>query len=271
MERQLFTLQARDLLASFIGVILTLASSWLAGRGPLGVPVEPPQGVQPMPPAPQTPPALPRPAPRLDAVQALARYSAAGTGCTCTILGPTPRKGYVAVLTAHHCVGRVGRNFDVILKDGRRFKAICIASDAQADCALGVIKTDESVPYAKIAADDPEPGVKVWQAGYGVGKPEKRYDGTVVSVGQAQTMMKIAFFSGDSGGGIFRDDTNELVSVVCCTQATGRVTNSYGATVKRIRAMLADAERRYTSDGYTFEPDYIGPDEVLPPAEVVES
>lgn len=236
------------------GILSTLVATWATKcpapeHPPFPVPPITEPAPQPKAPAPP-PPILPKQA---DAVQATARYSSSGVGCTCTILGPTPRKGYVAVLTANHCVGRVGRTFHVILKDGRRFEAITIAVDAQADCALGVIKTDEVVPYAKIAATDPEPGTKVWQAGYGQGKPEKRYDGVVEKVGGSQTQMRIQFFKGDSGGGIFRDDTNELVSVVCCTNGP----QGWGATVARIRAMLADAERRYTDDGYAFDPEQV--------------
>jgi len=216
----------------------------------------PPTSPLPVPPAPKPPQAA-------DAVQATARFSAGSVGCTCTILGPTPRKGYVAVLTATHCVGRVGGRFTVTLKSGKRYEATTIAIDREADCALGVIQTDDVLPWAKIADRDPEPGVKVWQAGYGVGKPEKRYDGTVEKVGAAQTQMRIRFFSGDSGGGIFRDDTNELVSVVCCTNGP----QGWGATVKRIRQMLSDAERRYTADGYTFDPEQANDGRGAPPAE----
>lgn len=252
---KLMDVNLRDLAGTVVGIAGTLVMGWATKCPPteLHPPVPVPPIVEPAPPIlppPELPPP-PRPAPRVDAVQATARYSSGGVGCTCTILGPTPRKGYVAVLTANHCVGRVGRTFVVTLKDGRRFEAICIAVDREADCALGVIKTDDVLPYAKIAATDPEPGTKLWQAGYGVGKPEKRYDGSVEKVGAAQTQMRIRFFSGDSGGGIFRDDTNELVSVVCCTNGP----QGWGATVKRIRAMLADAERRYTADGYTFNPE----------------
>jgi len=247
MDRKLFEVSVRDLVWKLAGMLLLSGVLWLKQQGAVP-PVVPPDQPLPVPPSPGAPGRPPRPEPKLDAVQALARYSADGVGCTCTVLGPTPKQGYVAVLTANHCVGRVGRRFSVILKDGRRYEAICIATDREADCALAVIKTDDSMAYAKIAQVDPEPGVKVWQAGYGVGKPEKRYDGVVTKIGPAQTAMNIRFFSGDSGGGIFRDDTNELVSVVCCTNGP----QGWGATVKRIRQMIQDAEKRYTSDGYTL-------------------
>lgn len=258
MDRSVLDIRWRDLASVLLGIVLAMVETWLAKPGvpPVSPPAVPPI-VEPIPAPPAHPPAPP-PAlkPKVDAVQATARFSSGGTGCTCTILGPTPRAGYVAVLTANHCSGRLGRTFTVHLKDGRSYEAVTIAMDREADCALGVIKTMDVLPYAKIATSDPEAGVKVWQAGYGRGKSEKRYDGTVVSVGAAQTQMRIAFFSGDSGGGIFRDDNNELVSVVCCTEQIGAVTKSYGATVARIRAMLADAERRFTDDmGYTFLPE----------------
>jgi len=251
---ELLNVRLKDVAWLGAGILTTLVASW-ASRCPHPDPGHPfpvPPIVEPIP-SPPPAPSIPRPPSSPDSVQATARFSSGSVGCTCTILGPTPRKGYTAVLTANHCVGRVGRGFTVILKNGKRYEATTIAVDREADIALGVIKTDDVLPWARIADRDPEPGTKIWQAGYGVGKPEKRYDGTVEKIGSAQTQMCIRFFSGDSGGGIFRDDDNTLISVVCCTNGP----QGWGGTVARIRAMLADAEKRYTSDGYTFDPGHL--------------
>ena len=58
-----------------------------------------------------------------------------------------------------------------------------------------------------------------------------RITGAETSDGQLQ--MELSVSSGDSGGGIFRADTNELVSVVCCTTERGRKTLMFGGSTEQ--------------------------------------
>jgi hypothetical protein len=101
--------------------------------------------------------------------------------------------------------------------------AWCVTDDEIAD-----------LPYALIAAKNPEPGTAIWHMGYGVDKPGNREDGTVDERenAQGQLRMSLSVSSGDSGGGIFRSDTNELISVVCCTSGMGRKVSMWGCSTE---------------------------------------
>jgi hypothetical protein len=99
-------------------------------------------------------------------------------------------------------------------------------------------ETPESVPFALLADGNPPIGTKVWHAGYGIDKPGNREDGEVTGNEDAngQLRMSLSVSSGDSGGGIFRSDTNELVSCVCCTSGMARKVSMWGASTRAIRA-----------------------------------
>jgi hypothetical protein len=100
--------------------------------------------------------------------------------------------------------------------------------------------TDDEVkdlPYALIAAKNPEPGTAIWHMGFGVDKPGNREEGTVAEGenAQGQLRMILSVSSGDSGGGIFRADTNELVSVVCCTSGMAQRVSMWGCSAEVAR------------------------------------
>jgi hypothetical protein len=75
--------------------------------------------------------------------------------------------------------------------------------------------------------------------GYGIDRPGNREDGRVTGAEtpDGQLQMELSVSSGDSGGGIFRSDTNELVAVVCCTTDRGRKTLMYGGSAERAGRM----------------------------------
>src|SRR5262249_36997558 len=103
------------------------------------------------------------------------------------------------------------------------------------------IRTDlDGLPYALLARTDPAPGTAVWHNGYGVDKPGNREDGVVTAAPNAdgQLQFRLSVSSGDSGSGIFRADTGELVGVVCCTTGLGVNTAMWGGastTALRLR------------------------------------
>jgi hypothetical protein len=151
------------------------------------------------------------------------------------VIGPRRPDGRWDVLTAAHCVSGVGQRGTLTLKDGRTLGLRVVAHHRTPDVAWCV--TEEEVadlPYALIAAKNPEPGTPIWHMGYGVDRPGNREDGTVVEGenGQGQLRMSLSVSSGDSGGGIFRSDTNELVSVVCCTSGMGRRVSMWGCSAE---------------------------------------
>jgi len=208
----------------------------------------------PAPPKPPPAPTPPRPDPKppgygkLDPVNALGRIRFGSAGCTATVIGPRRPDGRWDVLTAAHCVSGVGARGTMTLKDGRSVGLRVTVHHKTPDVAWCV--TEEEVadlPYALIAAKNPEPGTAIWHMGYGVDKPGNREDGSIADRenAQGQLRMVLSVSSGDSGGGIFRSDTNELISVVCCTSGIGRTTSMWGCSAEiaqRTRPKATDVE-----------------------------
>ena len=195
----------------------------------------------PVPPVPPKPDPKPDPKPgdgKLDPVNALGRIRFGSAGCTATVIGPRRPDGRWDVLTAAHCVSGVGARGTMTLKDGRSLGLRVVAYHRTPDVAWCVTEdVVTNLPYALIAAKNPEPGTPVWHMGYGVDRPGNREDGTVAERenAQGQLRMILSVSSGDSGGGIFRNDTNELVSVVCCTSGMARKVSMWGASTEVIR------------------------------------
>lgn len=175
---------------------------------------------------------------KLDPVNALGRIQFGNAGCTATVIGPQRADGRWDVLTAAHCV-RNGDRGSMRLKDGRTLAIRVVKREATSDLAWCVTDDPvEGLSYANLAASNPQPGVGVWHMGYGIDKPGNREDG-MVSESQnsdGQTRFVLSVSSGDSGGGIFRTDTGELVSTVCCTSSLSNKGSMWGASLERIKA-----------------------------------
>lgn len=184
----------------------------------------------PAPPIPPAPPAPPKPT--YDPVAATVRLRHGSSGCTATICAPRRPDGSADILTAAHCTGGVGSVVTITLKDGRSFEARVTARDTEADLSwLRSTRTDlGELPLAKLADALPESGTAVWHQGYGVDRPGNRESGQVDNgvTTSGQLKMTLSVSPGDSGSGIFREDTNELVAVVCCTQSFARKVTMYG-------------------------------------------
>lgn len=166
----------------------------------------------PSPPPPQ-PPANP-----VDPAGATAKFYMGGVGCTCTVLAHRPAPGKYYLLCAAHCV-RGGPGFgSAKLKDGRVLQWKLVNTDAKADLSLLVCDGPDGLPVARISPYSPEANTKIWHQGFGVDRPGNKESGTIVDGPDAngQMRMRLSVSSGDSGSGIFRTDTGEIVSVVCC-------------------------------------------------------
>lgn len=183
-----------------------------------------------------------------DAAAALGKVRFGNAGCTATVIGPRRPDGKWDVLTAAHCVTGEGQRGTMALKDGRNLAITVVAHHKTPDVCWCV--TDEAVekmPFAVIAEKNPEVGTAVWHMGYGVDRPGNREDGSISEAenGDGQLRMTLSVSSGDSGGGIFRADTNELVSVVCCTSGMARKVSMWGGSAesaRRTRPKVATAE-----------------------------
>lgn len=180
--------------------------------------------------------AKPDPPPqKSDAVQATVRLQFGSSGCTATIIGPRRADGKWDVITAAHCTGGINARGSITLKDGRRFSVKVISRNRDADlCWMVTEEAVESLPCAMLAPSNPEPGSKVWHKGYGIDEPQSLETGLVQrsenSQGQLQIYLSVS--PGDSGSGIFREDSNELVAVVCCTSALAREASMWGGSVE---------------------------------------
>lgn len=203
---------------------------------------------QPVPPAPPKPDPKPPGGGKLDPVGALGQVRFGNAGCTATVIGPRRLDGRWDVLTAAHCVSGVGQRGTLTLKDGKSLGLRVVAHHKTPDVAWCVTEAEiADLPYALIAAKNPEPGTPIWHMGYGVDRPGNREEGIVVAGenAQGQLQMRLSVSSGDSGASIFRTDTNELVSVVCCTSEIGRRVAMWGAAaevIRRTRPTPADTD-----------------------------
>lgn len=215
-------------------------------------PIVPPTPLPPTPPKPKA----------ADPMAALGRIQFGNAGCTATVIGPRRSDGRWDMLTAAHCVTSVaiGSKGTCQLRDGRKFAVVMVSrsklsNEGGPDCAWLTIDdaTLADLPFAEIAAANPAPGVKMWHAGFGVDVPGNRENGTVTAGEDAngQIEMSISVSSGDSGGGMFRTDTGELIACVCCTTAKGQVARVWGCSAEVARNLRPKVATDDTSDWFT--------------------
>jgi hypothetical protein len=187
-----------------------------------------------------------------DPAKALGKIRFGNAGCTATVIGPRRPDGKWDVLTAAHCVSGEWQRGTLTLKDGRTLGIKVAAHHKTPDLAWCV--TEEVIaemPFAVLAEKNPEVGTAVWHMGYGVDKPGNREDGSITAAenGDGQLRMSLSVSSGDSGGGIFRTDTNELVSVVCCTSGMAQKVSMWGGSAeqaRKTRPRVLDADDAWT-------------------------
>jgi hypothetical protein len=187
---------------------------------------------------PVIPPVVPPVVPpgKADPRAALGRLSVGSTGCTCTVIGPRRSDGRWDVLTASHCWPSGATRGTVRLPDSRVIAVTLAGREASSDIAwMTTDKAYDDLPFAMLAKEIPAPGSAIWHAGYGVDRPGNLEEGTILA-GEAknrQLSFNLNVSSGDSGGGIFRKDTGELLANVCCTRSIGSKTTMWGGSCIR--------------------------------------
>lgn len=231
----------RPLLRSLITAVIVIAGTLLGLQVVPPKPPEPPKPPDiilppsPQPPAPQ-PPSPPEPKP--DALAAIVRLSADGTGCSGVVIGPRRADGRFWVLTAAHCVNRNGQHWLMRFRDGRSAGAVVVNFNRQADYAWCLTDSNtETLPFALLAESSPPPGTPIWHAGFGVDVPGNTEHGTVTGPPNTdgQIQMSLSVSSGDSGGGIAITADGRIVSCVCCTTRRGAKADVWGASTESIR------------------------------------
>jgi hypothetical protein len=227
------------------------------------------RGIAPAPPVPTPAPPKPdTPAPgKPDAPAALCKLRVGRSGCTATIVGPRRKDGRWDVLTANHCWGS-GTKGTITLQSGKTLGVTLVEREKDSDIAWMV--TDDSIPdlpFAMLAKELPAKDVKVWHAGYGVDRPGNREDGHVLGVSGGQLSFHLNVSSGDSGGGIFRSDTNELLATVCCTRSIGAKTTMWaGHCVRAAQLRPKAASHTAACDRCLYHPMLILDDDDRVPA-----
>lgn len=221
-------------------------------------PVPPPTPPQPNPPGPNPPspnPPTPPGGGKLDPSNAIGRIQFGNAGCSATVIAPRRADGRWDVLTAAHCISSVGQTGTMKMPlSGKTFAVRVKAFDRTCDiCWLETVDSTADIEYAYLGKDNPPPGTPVWHQGYGFDRPRNREDGTVMQAedGRGQIRFTLNVSSGDSGGGIFRADTNEVVSSVCCTRSIAAKTDMWGGSTRKAIALRPHAS---TDEGSRFEP-----------------
>lgn len=240
----------RPWLNMLAAVGFAVLSAYLARYGIYIPPHVPEQQPAPQQPAPQQPaPPKVEPQQQPNAPAAIVRITFGNAGCSATIIGPRREDGRWWVLTAAHCIGGQGQRGQMKLLDGRTFALSVVAFDKVSDCCWCVTaERVEALPFALLAKSSPNAGARVWHAGYGFDRPGNREDGEVIGSAPAdgQIVMTLNVSSGDSGGGILLDGTNEVVSCVCCTThiaARGKVWGASPESIAKLqRAGAANVE-----------------------------
>lgn len=222
------------------------------------VPPAPP----PAPPGKEPPPGALPPNKLADPAGALVRLRAGSSGCTATVIGPRRPDGKWDVLCAAHCFGGTSKAAQIQLKTGRILGVTLTTIDRRADIAwLVTNESVEALPYALLAPAAPPPGTKIWHAGYGVHVPGNREEGTVSGPINAdgQLPMRLSVSSGDSGGGIFRVDTGELVANVCCTRSRSAFADVWGGSSPNAIKLrpVAAPDPSFLSDDFKWAPKSI--------------
>lgn len=226
----------REKLFALLAQAAAIALAVIAARYgiPIPPPVVPPIDLPPiiMPPG-STPPGSPSPDFPPDPPNAIVRLSLRGVGCSATVIGPRRQDGKWWVMTAAHCVERVGQPGTIRFLDGRTTGVTVRSFDRTADvCWMDTDNNTEVYPFAHLAAVSPSVGTKVWHAGYGVDRPGNRESGEILAPpdSKGQIRMRLNVSSGDSGGGIVMNDRGEVVSCVCCTAGRGQFTDTWGSS-----------------------------------------
>lgn len=167
-------------------------------------------------PAPPAPPGKP-PEGKADPMNARCKILFGNAGCTATVISPRRKDGRWDVLTAAHCISKVGQKGKATMAQGKTFGVTVSAVNKTADLAWLVTDTDPGeLPYAILAKELPPAGTAIWHAGYGIDRPGNVEKGKYVGPARYPGMIRvdISMSSGDSGSSFFREDNGESVGTM---------------------------------------------------------
>lgn len=234
-------------LKAFLGrLVPALLAALLAGLG-VAIPVRmsgcgsaPTVPTCPAPPPDTKPPA---PGPTKDPVAAIGRLAMDGGFCSATVVTAPDAAGRQRLVSAAHCVERVGERVTFIPRQGgHTIPCTVLAFDRKADISIIATAEPTNLPYIGVAQQTPPVGSEVMHAGFGVDVPGNVERGQVLAGvnPDGQVRYRLSVSPGDSGGGICLTSAGELLSPVCCTDRLAGVGNVWGGSPENIRRMLAN-------------------------------
>lgn len=187
---------------------------------------------------------LPPPEKKADPEGAIGKLRMGNAGCTATVIYPRRGDGKWDILTAAHCT-RSANKGTVTLASGKVLKVSVAVRDTPSDiCWLVTDEAHEELPYAHLAKEAPPVGTAIWHRGHGIDRPGNKETGKVTGAVDKSGMlwMAIKVSSGDSGCGLFRGDTNEVVATLYGTSGRSTIGGSCVAAWR-----LRPKEKAWTS------------------------
>ena len=128
------------------------------------------------------------------------------------------------VVTNKHVCPEAGQSIQVFTSDQRAYSATFVAADQSSDLAVVIISSSGISNYVPVQTSPPQTsGEKVWQVGYPLGRGPNKRQGTtrgldgfsmVDSWHQQVFSIYMSCQQGDSGSGIFSQNTKQLIAVL---------------------------------------------------------
>jgi hypothetical protein len=193
------------------------------------------------PPIIQPPGPPPKPEQKPDAWNAIGKLALQGAYCSGTVIGPPKSDGRWTVVSAAHCVNRVGEHATFIQRSGTSRNVTCYAINKTADISLWSTDAAQGdMAFTIVARTTPQPGTRVFHGGFGRDQPGNREEGEVVTLPNQDGQVKyhLSVSPGDSGGGICINENGELLSPVCCTTRLDGPGEVWGGSPEMINRML---------------------------------
>ena len=121
------------------------------------------------------------------------------------------------ILTAAHVTAGVGKEFTVILADGRKVKCESLGLSSETDCAMAKITEPGPFPYVEVDREDlSKLGDWVFSLGHSGGYDKARGAGVrlgrIVRVADSTIQSDCTLIGGDSGGPLF-DMNGRLIAI----------------------------------------------------------
>lgn len=183
----------------------------------------------------------PEPSAEPDPWNAIGKIAMQGGYCSGTVIGPRRPDGRWIVVSAAHCVSRVGEEATFIQRTGVTRRVVVMALNKKADIALFSTEAGQGqMSFTNVAQGTPQIGTRIFHGGFGRHIPGNREEGQVLGGpnNDGQVKYQLSVSPGDSGGGICMTADGLLLSPVCCTTRLDGPGEVWGGSPEMINRML---------------------------------